>query len=175
MAWLLVLSLCMARTVPIRRSLLVNLVVIVLALGGGIMALTFLGGERALRQASRALIGQALGRLEVYLEGFFDPVRQELLSLQALIETGLVDLDDPDEFRRLAAGALSQQPRITSLIYCGPDGRGQTVIRNGGRWISREVRRGEWGERAAVVEWTDADPQPVAREESTDYDPRSRP
>ncbi len=75
-------------TVSIRRSLLTNLVVVVLLLGVTILGMTYAGSRSQLQRFSQSLIDQTSSRTELELRRFFDPVSRQLRALQELGESG---------------------------------------------------------------------------------------
>ena len=165
----------MARTRSIRRSLLTNLIAVVLLLGIAILAMTFVGSRRALRRFSQSLIDQTLFRVEVELDGFFDPVSRQLRTLRAWGEAGLLDLDDPAGLNTRLAGFMQEHRWITSCMVADGRGREHMLLRLDGGWRNRQTFDPEGTRRARWWEWTDEAPAPVESEETLDYDPRKRP
>ncbi len=165
----------MARTVTIRRSLLVNLVTVIVLLCLGIMAVTFTGARRAVRALSGVLIGRTIDQSEARLEQFFAPVVGGLQVARSWGEEGLLDLEKPGTLNRLLVPLMRQYPQISSLMVA--DGRGweHMVLRVGSRWRVRQTRRDDWGDRTRWLEWTDESPQPVESWQDLPYDPRVRP
>ena len=96
------------KTISIRRSLLTNLVVVVLLLGVTIFGMTFMGGRAALQRFSQSLIDQASARTELELRRFFDPVSRQLRLLQELGESGRLDLDDPEALNAMMGAFMTQ-------------------------------------------------------------------
>ena len=164
----------MARTVPIRRSLATNLVLIVLLLGGAILALTYLGSQRAVRGFSQSLIEQTVERVDAQLAGFFGPVTQQLFYLRQWSEAGLLDLDDPAAIDELLKPMMRQYPWVTSTMVANDAGLENMLLRAGDRWTGRQVRVGPSGGQARWRRWSD-DAEPSISEELLDYDPRERP
>jgi serine phosphatase RsbU (regulator of sigma subunit) len=162
-------------TVSIRRSLLTNLVTIVLVLGIAILAMTFVGSRRTLRRFSQSLIDQTLSRVVVQLDGFFDPVVRELETLEAWSRDGLLNVDDPADLNARLSAFMRKHPWVTSCMVADSTGREHMVLRQGDRWRNRQLDQVEGEGRARWVEWTDAQPEPVVSEEVLDYDPRVRP
>jgi hypothetical protein len=105
----------MARSVSIRRSLLTSVGVLIVLLGGAIMATTFLGERHTVRTLSRALIAQTLEQTVERLHGFFDPVERGLLLLRAWIASWLVDPDDPVAMNRVLLPLMHRYPQASSL------------------------------------------------------------
>ncbi len=164
----------MARTVPIRRSLLANLVIIVLLLGGAILSLTYLGSQRAVRRFSESLIEQTVERVDAQLDGFFDPVTRQLFYLRQWSEAGLLDLDDPAAIDELLKPTMRQYPWVTSAMVANDAGRENMLLRTDDRWAGRQIRVGPSGGQARWRRWAD-DTEPTFSEELLDYDPRERP
>jgi serine phosphatase RsbU (regulator of sigma subunit) len=162
-------------TVSIRRSLLTNLVAIVLVLGVAILAMTFVGSRRTLRRFSQSLIDQTLSRVVIQLDSFFDPVVRQLQTLEAWSRNGLLDLDDPADLNARLSGFMQEYPWVTSCMVADDRGREHMVLRQGDRWRNRQLVQDENTGRAQWLEWTAAEAEPVETEEILDYDPRVRP
>ena len=163
------------RTVTIRRSLLVNVVLVVVLLGAAIVGTSYLGSKRAVTRFSKSLLDQTLHRVEVELEGFLLPLERRLLTLRRWGETGVLDLDDPERLDRLLQPVMRAVPWISSVMIADEGGREQMLLRDGPSWRSRQTRRDEWGGEVLWREWSDGDPAVAERTEQLDYDPRTRP
>ncbi len=159
------------QTVSIRRSLLTNLVAIVLLLGLTIFGMTFLGGRSALQRFSQSLIDQASARTELELRRFFDPVSRQLRVLQELGESGRLGLDQPGDLNATMAAFMAEHPWVTSVMVADGDGREHMLLREEGRWRNRQFA----GSRAIWWEWAEDETRRTASEEPLDYDPRERP
>ncbi|MDX1388900.1 MAG: hypothetical protein R3344_06895, partial [Acidobacteriota bacterium] len=164
----------MVRTVPIRQSLIANLSVVVVLLGLSILALTFLGGRRALRGFSQSLIDQTLERTEAQLAGFFDPVARQLEILGGWTRSGVLEVGS-DATTRLLRAVLAEYPAVTSVMLADDRGREQMLLRQDERWRVRLVNRDESGDLARWTEWTDDPATSTSSEKTTEYDPRTRP
>lgn len=162
-------------TVSIRRSLLTNLVAIVLLLGLAIFGMTFLGGRAALQRFSHSLIDQASARTELELQRFFDPVSRQLRQLQGLAESGRLDLDDPETLNATMASFMTQHPWVTSMMVADGTGREHMLLRGDGRWRNRQSGGPTAGGRAVWWEWAESAATRSESEEELDYDPRERP
>ncbi|MBW2277406.1 MAG: SpoIIE family protein phosphatase [Deltaproteobacteria bacterium] len=165
----------MARTIAIRRSLLTNLILVVLVLGLAILALTFVGNQRAMQQYSRSLIDQTLSRVHVELDGFFDTVTRKLLALRTWGEAGLLDLDDPAELNVRLAGFMQEHPWVSSCMVADDRGREHMLMRDGTGWRNRQTLEPGSPGRFLWWEWSADAPEIVASEEVLEYDPRTRP
>jgi serine phosphatase RsbU (regulator of sigma subunit) len=162
-------------TISIRRSLLTNLIAIVLVLGVAILGMTFVGSRRTLRGFSQSLIDQTLSRVVVQLDGFFDPVARELQTLEAWSRAGLLNLDDPADLNARLSVFMQEYPWVTSCMVADDLGREHMVLRQGNRWRNRQLIQGEDTGQARWLEWSEAEPDPVESEEALEYDPRLRP
>ena len=165
----------MPRTVSIRRSLLVNLIVVITLLGGAIMATTFFGARRAVRTLSRIIIERTIDQTEARLEHFFAPVITNLLMARSWGEAGMLDTDDAAAMNRRLVPIMKYYPQITSLMVADDRGREHMVLRTGTDWLNRQCRPDEWGTRTRWLSWSDDAPQPVESWRELDYDPRTRP
>lgn len=165
----------MTKSVSIRRSLLTNLVAAVLLLGAAIFAMMALSSRRAVTDLSSSLIQQASRRTDAKLRSFFEPVTRQVSGLQAWARSGLVQLDNPDQMRRLLTPLLEEVP-WASAVFVADDRGNEFLLRATERgWSTREIRRQEWGDRALSQDWPREGGLPTVREESVEYDPRTRP
>jgi len=165
----------LSRSVSIQRSLLTNLIVVVVLLGLGILAMSLLSGRRALRRFSQSLITQTLHRTDVQLHNFFDPVGRQLGAMRSWAEAGMLDFENPQQTVELLTPTLREYPWITSSIVADETGREQLLMRRGRAWRSRQTRSDEWGDLVRWTDWDDDTAQPVVTEEELGYDPRVRP
>lgn len=165
----------MSKNISIRRSLLTNLLAIVLLLGTGIFAMMALSSKRAVTSLSGSLIQQASRRTDVKLRSFFEPVTRQVAGLRTWTRSGLVRLDNPDQMRRVLVPMLEEIP-WGSAVFVADDRGSEFLLRSTeGGWLTREIRRDEWGDRALVQVWSKEGGEPTSREETVEYDPRSRP
>jgi serine phosphatase RsbU (regulator of sigma subunit) len=159
----------------IRRSLLLNLVVVIVLMGAAITSIAVFASRRTVQTLSKALITQSIDQTEARLREFFEPVIRSMHVARSWGESGLLDLESPEELSALLVPLMREFPQISSLMVADGRGREHMVIREGERWTVRRVRRDEWGQRAQVLEWTDTQPEPWASQKEIDYDPRGRP
>jgi serine phosphatase RsbU (regulator of sigma subunit) len=164
-----------SRSVSIRRSLLTNLIVVVVLLGLGILAMSLLSGRRALSRFSQSLITQTLHRTDVQLHNFFDPVARQLGTMRSWAEAGMLDFENPQQSVEILMPSMREYPWVTSAMVADDSGREQMLLRQGDSWRSRQTSADEWGELAHWTDWDDGTQQPVVTEEKLGYDPRVRP
>jgi adenylate cyclase len=167
------------RTVTIRRSLIRNLILLILLLTGSILLTTIYTGQRITELTSRALIDRALDRTESDVRRFFDPVERSLLVARRLIRSGALELDDPQTLNRHFIPVVEGIPQVSSVNLGDAEGAGYLLLRFPDRWRNRLVRADAWGDRLEFAEWSDE--QTRLREWSVEqpgeeerYDPRTR-
>ncbi|MHC4966522.1 MAG: PP2C family protein-serine/threonine phosphatase [Planctomycetota bacterium] len=159
----------------IRRSLLVNLVVMIVLMGAAITSIAAFASRRTARTLSEALITGSLDQTETRLREFFGPVIKSLHVARSWGEAGLLDTDSPDELNALLVPLMGEFPQISSIMVADGRGREHMVLRVGDQWSVRRIRPEEWGRRAQRLEWTEGRPEPVASQREVDYDARARP
>ena len=111
------------KTVSFRRSLLTNLLAMVLLLAVAIFLMTALSSRRVVWSLSESLIEQASRRTELKLRGFFQPVERQTRGLRSLGESGMLDIDDPDQLRPLFQSLLGEYPSNSAVFVADDRGR----------------------------------------------------
>ena len=165
----------MARTVSIRRSLLVNIVGVIIALSATIIVVSAVGSHRAVRRLSGSVITRTTEQVRQRLRNFFDPVSGGLQMARSWGREGLLDLDQPKRLGAQLSPFIREYNQISSIIIADGRGREYMLTRVGNDWSSRQLNPGEWGQRARVSQWTDDQPEPVVSWRELEYDPRTRP
>jgi serine phosphatase RsbU (regulator of sigma subunit) len=151
-----------------------SLVIVIVVLGGTILAMTFLGARAAVRTLSAALIDRTVHEVDARLDGFFRPVADELAVLRTLGERGVLPYDDPVLLNELLGAVVDQHRNVSSVLVADDRGREHMLLRVGDDWSSRQTRRDVWGDQTRWLRWTEQDRTPIASRETLDYDPRSR-
>ncbi len=159
----------MARTLSIRSRLVGILLLVIVVFGGATLLISMLIARRAVRTLSHELIARQADGVADQLEGFFAPVRGAIDIGEAWGKEGILDPDQPERLRALLQPVLERFKQMSAALVADDRGREFMLLRTGGRWITRQTRRDEWGAR---VKWTE-DGKEEWRE--IDYDPRSRP
>ena len=165
----------MGRPVSIRRSLLINILSVVLLLSASILLTIFVGSQKTLSTFSQSLINQSINTIEVQLKGFFDPVINELKVALEWGDEGLLDLDEPSRLNRLLAPLILHHPQISSMMVANDKGMEHMVLHLPDRWINRQTRRQQWHERTHWLEWGSDINKATETWKDLDYDPRRRP
>jgi serine phosphatase RsbU (regulator of sigma subunit) len=162
-------------SISIRRSLLIHLLAMVLLLGAGIFTMMALSANRAVTGLSGSLIQQASRRTDVKLRSFFEPVTRQVAGLRSWTRAGLLPLDNPDQLRRLLTPLLEEIPWASAVFVADDRGNEFLLRAMAGGWSTREIRRDEWGDKALVEDCSRDGGEPERREETVEYDPRTRP
>jgi serine phosphatase RsbU (regulator of sigma subunit) len=165
----------MAKPVSIRRSLLVNLLAIVLLLSGSILLTIIISSHKSLATLSQSLINQSIDNIEAQLQGFFNPVINELQIARDWGEEGILNLDEPERLNKLLTPIIMQHTQVSSLMVANEKGMEHMVLRLPGKWVNRQTRRQQWHERSLWLEWDDDIDHATRTWKDLNYDPRQRP
>ncbi|MHC5024423.1 MAG: SpoIIE family protein phosphatase [Planctomycetota bacterium] len=178
----------MKRSTSIRASLLRDLSILVLLLGAGTFAATFVGARQAVRRLSESLMGQTLKLMEARLDGFFGEVQQQLAAAQQQAERGAFDLGDDRTAagtgeahlaalrahrNRMLAPIIERSPQISSVMLADGAGREHMLLLSNQIWRNR-CAGPELDGDVSWLEWTGEEP-PAEQREVSDYDPRRQP
>ncbi len=165
----------MNKLVPIRRSLLVNLLLVILLLSGAILATTVFEARQVIQSLSASVINQTMQEVEARLQRFFDPATRGLQMVRSWGNAGLLDEEKPAELTDVFVPLIQQFPQVSSLMVSDERGREYMLLRTTKKWLNRQIQPDQWGNRAHWVEWINH--RSEAREfwEELDYDPRVRP
>jgi len=162
--------------ITIRRSLLRNMVLLILLTSGAILAVVYFAGSRRIaRDFSRSLIRLTTDRTAAELRQSFAPIMRNLMVARDWGREGM--LDDSGDSRRLNAlfiPLLEQFPQISSLNLANTDGFGHLLLRDPETWTwkNRIVRADSWGKKTLWRRWKDAEHLIDESWKELDYDPR---
>lgn len=165
----------MARSTSIRQGLLRSLLLIVVLVGGGIIAVSVYAARQMLESLAREVIGHNLTVTEVELKRFFAPVEAALRTAADWGSKGLLDDDGPAKLNPLFQPLLTEFPQISTVVIADDTGREYMLLRTASGWENRETRRSEWGSRTRWHLWRDGEKKPQIVTRELDYDPRRRP
>jgi len=140
-----------------------------------ILLAIIISSQKTLSKLSQSLINQSINTIEVQLNGFFDPVINELRVALAWGNEGLLDLDEPARLNRLFAPLITHHPQISSILVANDEGREHMVLRMADTWFNRQTRRHEWHNHTRWLEWDDDINKAKVTWKDLDYDPRQRP
>ena len=179
----------MKSAVSFRRSLLSNLMVMLVLFSVAVQGTMFLAARRTVRTLSAVVIEKALDQTESQLNRFFDPVISGINFVRSWGESGLLfdekplDLDDVNLQATEVIGSINsqliplmQQSRhISSILLADERGREHMILRIGESWSIRKTRRDLWEDEVLLIKWSDAEPEYKVSRSNLIYDPRSRP
>ena len=167
----------MAKPISIRRSLLKNLILIILMLSGAIMTIMVIRIQTAVRYLSQVIISQTIEQTESRLNRFFEPIAQQLRIVKTWCENGAIELDHAESFQRHFISFIEQHPHISSVIIADTQGNECMLLQNRDQWLLRQrIQNHETTFR--LSQWTNADTAPQQRPatpEELQYNPNDRP
>ncbi len=165
----------MRRSTSIRQGLLRNFLLIIVLVGGGIIAVSVFAARHLLESLAREVIGHSLTVTEVELQRFFEPVEAALRTASDWGDQGLLNDDRPAKLNPLFKPLLTQFPQVSTVLVADDSGREYMLIRTADGWENRETRRSEWGARTRWHLWGEDGAKPKVVWKELDYDPRQRP
>ncbi|NCF82945.1 MAG: hypothetical protein GWP74_15170, partial [Proteobacteria bacterium] len=165
----------MRRSTSIRQGLLRNFLLIIVLVGGGIIAVSVFAARHLLESLAREVIGHSLTVTEVELHRFFEPVEAALRTASDWGDQGLLNDDRPAKLNPLFKPLLTQFPQVSTVLVADDSGREYMLIRTADGWENRETRRSKWGARTRWHLWGEDGAKPKVIWKELDYDPRQRP
>jgi serine phosphatase RsbU (regulator of sigma subunit) len=165
----------MRRSTSIRQGLLRNLLLVIVLVGGGIIAVSVYAARHLLESFAREVLGHNLTVTEVELQRFFEPVEAALRTASDWGNEGLLDDDHPGKLNPLFRPLLTQFPQISTVVIADDGGREYMLIRTATGWENRETRVSEWKSRTRWHLWQEGTAEPKVIWKNQDYDPRERP
>ena len=163
------------KSISIRRSLLSNLLIVVVVLSGAIFITTTWGIRQAVELLSRSLINQTTERTESELNVFFTPVIQQLRTVGLWGRQGMLDVTDPASLNRMFVPLIENFPQISSVLLADTGGREYLLLHTEDKWMNRETRTVRWGGKSRITRWSAENPAPVVSWKTLNYDPYKRP
>ncbi len=156
-------------SISVRTALALTLCGVTLAVGGAILATTFVGAERTVRSLSSRLVDNAARRAEFEIENFLRPLDQQLRFTASWAGSGLLTPRDVDAMRRLLAPVLEQNPQIAAAVIADREGNELRLLHDGSTWGLRQRLADRPGEQV-WIRWpsgsrsTDRAPAPLDEE-----------
>jgi len=165
----------MARSTSIRQGLLRNFLLVIVLVGGGIVAVSVYAARQILESFAHEVIDHNLTVTEIALQGFFEPVVAALRTAAEWGDEGLLDDDSPKNLNPLLKPLLLEFPQVSTVVVADDSGREFMLTRTPVGWENRETRRSEWNARTRWHLWRDDRKKPEVVWQELDYDPRDRP
>lgn len=164
----------MAKTVSIKRSLLVNFVLVIILLSSAITAITFVGNRKVVRDLTARNITQSIDNIETKLKIFFKPIKRDLLLARSWGMQGVLKTGDLDYMRQLLTPFIKKNKFVSSVMVANDRGHEFMLLENGVEWINRLSKFDKWGAKVRIYKWINGT-KPRASWQKLTYDPRSRP
>lgn len=142
----------MASVRPIRRILLIEFVLVIVLLGGGVLLAMSWGTRAMTRELGGELIDKTTDLTRAEVERFFDAVSGALLTARSWGMSELLDAEDPSHLIRLVGPLINRHDHVSVMMIADSSGRTTTVQRSGGVWTVTQEAPGQWDGRARV--WT---------------------
>ena len=138
----------------IRRSLLVNLLVMITVMSAALIVTASYGTRRAVRTLSELVLVQTVEHTESELNRFFEPVSGNLDLVSSWARDGVLDITDRKGLNRLLVPMVAHNPQISSILLADEQGREYMLLKQAdGTWMNRETRADEWGGRSRLWTW----------------------
>lgn len=132
----------------IRRSLLFAMTALVVMVGLAFAgAYYFLGSVYTVEKISQIVIADAINQTKIRLGHLFQNVDRTLVAGRDYVESGKVDLKEPEQLNRVFMPVLRRFPQISSMHIADMDGREYMLLRQGEGWLNRLTNRPQWGGR----------------------------
>lgn len=163
------------RYVPFQTSLTVNLVAVVLLLGGLLWVAAHHAVSQAVESLSDELTRRVMAHTEARLDGFVDPIVRTLNVLELRMASGAYDSLEPETLDPTLAAMLLALPQVSSVIVGFENGREYMLLNSEEGWRSRITRPAVWGDRVLMRAWDATETAPPGQMEPLDYDSLGRP
>jgi len=166
-----------ARATTIRRSLLANLVLLIVLTGGIILAASWYAGEKTVTDLSKLLIEPTARRTAAELDRFFGDVRAAVMIGRSWATTGELDATDHEALNARFVPFLEAHPQFSSMMVATTDGEEYLLLRDPidpNAWTNRVVRADDWGTRVFDRRWNTETGEVEEAYSELDYDPRRR-
>ncbi|UCD22955.1 MAG: protein kinase [Gemmatimonadota bacterium] len=159
----------------IGRSLLRNIVLLILVAGGAVLAVVLFEAYRAVETLSASLIDRAADQTEAELQRFFEPVGQNISVAAEWGATGTLDPNDIDQLNSIFIPQLKHSPQMSSMMVANTRGFEHMLLQSDGEWLNRRMDVDVRGNQAHWMRWRAPDDLIVEWWDELEYDPRVRP
>ncbi len=164
------------RYTTIRRSLLVNLLVMITVMSAALIMTASYGTRRAVRTLSELVLIQTVKHTESELNRFFAPVAENLDLVSSWARNGVVAVTDREKLNHLLIPMAAHNRQVSSIILADELGREFMLLRKAdGSWMNRETRTDEWGGRSRLWTWRQGEVAVHSEWKALDYNPHRRP
>lgn len=153
-----------------RRSLIINLLLMVLMFGVIMAGITYVAVHFSARRASEAMMTQVVDGVVAETESLYRSVESIFILVEFWARRTWNGGWDTYEFDKTFPPMLLAFYEASSVYLALGSGDFYMLSRADGRWISWTVRPVAWGERALVRSWSDDKPVPDERWQPLKFD-----
>lgn len=164
------------RPLSFRRSLVLNLTVLLVLLGITMLVTEFFASRYIIKRLANIEAANAIATVQERNAQFVEPI-DVLLEVTAYnVRKGLFrGMQIPEDLDSYFQAFIESIPHLSSVSIAKANGDSYLLLRVGDEWQSRISRPETWGKRARWREWTDKDPTRRESWREIDYDARLRP
>jgi serine phosphatase RsbU (regulator of sigma subunit) len=163
------------KAVPFKRSLLVNLTVVVATLGLALLAISLVVSDRTVKRLSGVLTDQVIATTDAQVMRFFEPIFSAIEIAAKQATDGDFEEFPIDRLDNYFEPVIERMPQISSIMYAHANGDEYMLLQSQGNWQSRLSRPESHGNQQAVREWRDPTDTRSQAVRTIDYDARTRP
>lgn len=153
-----------------RRSLVTNLVLVVLVIGVTVAGFAFLALREATRRGAEAIMASAVSAIAANNTDFYRTLEKVFVLVEFWSRRTWNGGWDTYEFDKTFPPLLMAYYEASSLYLALESGDFYLLSREGGQWTSWTVRPLAWGDRVLVRRWSDGDPLPEEHWENRAFD-----
>jgi len=162
------------KPIPLYRSLVINIAVSLLIMGGGIFGVMYYNSLRQIETLSRNIVGHTLTQTRSELDRFFEPVISDIGIASRWLRSGMLSARDGESMHKLLAPMLRQSPQISSILLADDAGNEFMLMHHQSRWQTRQILKGRWQDKARIRRYL-SNGRIETVFAALDYDSRRRP
>jgi len=159
-----------------RRSLVLNLIFILVLLGAAMLVTELLIERHIIRRLANVEATNAIELVQEHYDHFIEPIEVLFDATAYRIQNGLFPENwltgDLDLYFESFIGSI---PHLSSINLADISGDSYMLLHTDKDWQSRISKPQTWGKRVRWREWTDEDPTRKESWREIDYDARLRP
>jgi serine phosphatase RsbU (regulator of sigma subunit) len=163
------------KPIPLYRSLVVNITLLLLILGGAIFAIMYYNSQRQIETLSRTIVQRTLLQTRSELDRFFKPVTSSIGVAYYWAQQDLFDTQQTQTTFNMLAPVIRQFPQISSILLADEEGNEFMLLREQGLWQIRQILNGKWNGKARIRKFSDEDTNVTTEYLRLEYDARKRP
>ena len=162
------------KPIPLYRSLVANITLLLLIFGGAIFAVMYYNSLRQIETLSRSIVQHTLLQTRSELDRFFKPVISSIGIAQDWSQQGLLHPQQADVMFNLLAPLIRQFPQTSSILLADEEGNEFMLLHEQEQWQTRQILNGQWGGKAHIQQFRD-NVSVISKFLTLNYDTRKRP